>query len=62
MCAIAKLLFLQASPRKTASQSIRVAQAYLDALQDQNPGLEVDIIELWDADLPAFDGNKLPPR
>ena len=58
MCTIATLLFLQASPRKTASQTIRLAQAYLDALQVENPGLEVDMIELWDSDLPAFDGNK----
>jgi FMN-dependent NADH-azoreductase len=58
VCTITTLLFLQASPRKTASQTIRLAQAYLDALQVENPGLEVDVIELWDADLPAFDGNK----
>ena len=58
MCTITTLLFLLASPRKTESQTIRLAQAYLDALQVENPGLEVDVIELWDSDLPAFDGNK----
>jgi FMN-dependent NADH-azoreductase len=52
------LLFLQASPRKADSQSIRLARAYLDALQADNPDLEVDTIEMWDVDLPAFDGNK----
>jgi FMN-dependent NADH-azoreductase len=53
-----KLLFLQASPRKGESKSIQVAQAYLDTLRANNPGLDVDTIELWDADLPVFDGDK----
>jgi hypothetical protein len=41
-----KLLFLQGSPRKGASQSVQVAQAYLDALCGINPDLKVDTIEL----------------
>ncbi len=53
-----KLLFLQGSPRKGASQSVQVAQAYLDALCGINPDLKVDTIELWDIELPAFDGDK----
>jgi FMN-dependent NADH-azoreductase len=53
-----KLLFLQGSPRKGESQSVRLAQAYLEALCGINPDLEVDTLELWDTDLPAFDGDK----
>jgi FMN-dependent NADH-azoreductase len=53
-----KLLFLQGSPRRGASQSVQVAQAYLDALCGINPDLKVDTIELWDTELPAFDGDK----
>lgn len=53
-----RLLFLQGSPRKGDSKSIQVAQAYLAALQELNPDLDVDVLELWDADLPAFDGDK----
>jgi len=53
-----KLLFLQGSPRTGASQSVQVAQAYLDALCGINPDLKVDTIELWDTELPAFDGDK----
>ena len=53
-----KLLFLQASPRGGASTSNRVAQTYLDALRRANPALEVDVLPLWQADLPAFDGDK----
>jgi FMN-dependent NADH-azoreductase len=57
-----KLLFVQASPRKTESGCIQVAETYLDALCVSNPALEVDTIELWDADLPAFDGDKVAAK
>ena len=51
---ITKLLFVQGSPRKGDSGSIRVAQAYLDALAALNPTLKVDVLDLWDADLPGI--------
>ena len=53
-----KLLFIQASPRGEQSKSIQVAQTYLDALKSTNPALEVDVLPLWEIDLPAFDGDK----
>lgn len=52
------LLFIQASPRGEQSQSIRVAQTYLDTLKATNPALKVDVLPLWETDLPAFDGDK----
>jgi len=52
------LLFIQASPRGGQSQSIQLAQTYLDALKATNPALEVDVLSLWETDLPAFDGDK----
>jgi FMN-dependent NADH-azoreductase len=57
-----KLLFLQASPRKDASKSIEIANTYLDALRASNSSLEVDSIELWDENLPAFDGDKVAAK
>lgn len=53
-----KLLFIQASPRGEQSTSIHVAQTYLDTLKAEDPALEVDVLPLWEADLPAFDGDK----
>jgi FMN-dependent NADH-azoreductase len=53
-----KLLYLQASPRKSDSKSRQIATAYLDALTAVNPHIEVDILDLWDTELPAFDGDK----
>jgi len=53
-----KLLFIKASPRGSASKSIAIAEAYLAALLAKHPETEVDTIELWEADLPAFDGDR----
>jgi FMN-dependent NADH-azoreductase len=53
-----KLLFVQASPRGADSKSIRIAETYLDALHAENRHLEIDVLDLWEADLPAFDGDK----
>jgi len=53
-----KLLFIQASPRGAVSKSIKIAETYLARLAAHNPDLEIDRLELWTADLPAFDGNK----
>jgi FMN-dependent NADH-azoreductase len=53
-----KLLYIQGSPRRGSSRSIAVADAYLSALKAKTPGLQVDTIELWDAGLPEFDGNR----
>ncbi|MUM33429.1 NAD(P)H-dependent oxidoreductase, partial [Mycolicibacterium sp. CBMA 361] len=53
-----KLLYIQASPRNSDSTSSRIATAYLDALTAANPDLEVDALDLWDTELPAFDGDK----
>lgn len=53
-----KLLFIQASPRGEQSKSIQVAQAYLDSLRAISPTLEVDVLPLWETNLPAFDGDK----
>jgi FMN-dependent NADH-azoreductase len=57
-----KLLFIQASPRGKQSQSLQVAQTYLDALKAANPELEVDTLPLWLTELPEFDGDKVAAK
>lgn len=57
-----KLLFIQASPRKAGSKSTQVAEAYLATLRANNPALEVDILDVWREDLPAFDGDKVAAK
>ena len=53
-----KLLFIQASPRSTEFKSLQIARAYLEALRAETPDVEVDRLDLWEADLPTFDGDK----
>lgn len=55
---MAKLLFIQSSPRGTESKSLALASAYLDALRADTCDVEVDTLNLWEADLPIFDGDK----
>lgn len=57
-----KLLYIQASPRGEESKSAQVAEAYLAALRETNPDLEVDTLSVWDTDLPVFDGNKVAAK
>lgn len=53
-----RLLYIQASPRGDRSASSQVAQAYIDALKKKGP-VEVDMLDVWKDDLPAFDGAAL---
>ncbi len=56
------LLFIEASPRGGESKSIQIAETYLSVLLANNPDLDVDRLKLWEADLPAFDGDKVAAK
>jgi FMN-dependent NADH-azoreductase len=56
---LSRLLFIQSSPRHTQSKSNQIAQAYLSALYKSNPDLSVDVLSVWDIELPVFDGDKV---
>lgn len=51
-----KLLYIQASPLKEESFSIRAADSFLEKYQQVHPGDTVHRLNLFDADLPPFDG------
>lgn len=53
-----KLLHIVASPRSESSQSNAVADAYVAARKASDPSLEVEVLDLWNCDLPEFDGDK----
>ncbi|AQQ03872.1 FMN-dependent NADH-azoreductase [Roseibium algicola] len=53
-----KILYIAASPRGPMSQSGKLAEAYLAARQADQPDVAIDRLELWNADLPEFDGDK----
>lgn len=62
MLTMTKLLHIQASPRGVESSSAQIAETYLATLRTNNPSLEIDFLDLWDADLPAFDGDKVAAK
>jgi FMN-dependent NADH-azoreductase len=53
-----KILYIESSPRKDRSHSINVTKKYIEKLKSSN---DVDIkkIDLWDYELPEFDGDLL---
>lgn len=53
---MANLLYIESSPRKEWSVSIKVANAFLDAYQKANPADSVKTLKLFEMDLPPFDG------
>jgi FMN-dependent NADH-azoreductase len=59
---VSKALFLIGSPRRRRSRSIQLAEAFLEALGKHHDDLEVDRMDLFEADLPAFDGPALQAK
>ncbi|HEV58482.1 MAG TPA: hypothetical protein ENN87_13485, partial [Phycisphaerales bacterium] len=56
------LLYIQASPRRDRSRSITVADRFVQACRDRQKGLEVIRLNLFEADLPVFDGAALEAK
>ncbi len=53
---MARLLYIQASPRTERSHSRAVADAFVEAYAEAHPGDDVDRLDLFQADLVPFDG------
>ena len=53
---MAKLLYVESSPRKQRSASIEVAKAFLDAYRIAHSGDSIQTIDVWNLKLPEFDG------
>ncbi|MER2268817.1 FMN-dependent NADH-azoreductase [Methylobacterium oxalidis] len=56
------LLHIAASPRGGASRSTQAARAYIAALRASEPTLSIDHLDLWQTDLPPFDGAALAAK
>ena len=57
-----RLLVIEGSPRGERSRSAMVADAFLAALAKAHPTLETETLNVWDADLPPFDGAVIEGR
>lgn len=59
---MAKLLYIQTSPRGKRSKSNNVAVSFIEAYKKANPQDKVEILNLFTADLPEFDGLALQAK
>jgi FMN-dependent NADH-azoreductase len=59
---MAKLMYLQASPRVGRSASIAVAEHFLQVYRAKHPSDEVETLNLWEANLPEFDGATIDAK
>jgi FMN-dependent NADH-azoreductase len=54
---MAKLLYIECSPRKQISASIEVCRAFLDAYPTANPADTIQTLDIWDLAMPEFNGD-----
>ncbi len=59
---MAKLLYVESSPRKERSASIEVARVFLEEYRKAHPGDTVEVLDLWKVDLPPFDGETIEAK
>lgn len=59
---MARLLYVESSPRKDRSASVAVARAFVDEYLRTHPDDGVDTLDLWAEDLPPFDGMALDAK
>ncbi len=56
------LLYIEASPRKKRSSSIQIAHDFLDAFRQSHPDEEIETIDLWQKEIPSFDGDVIDAK
>jgi FMN-dependent NADH-azoreductase len=59
---MAKLLFIEGSPRKLRSKSTQVARTFLTAFQKSHPNDSIETLDLWATPLPRFDGATIEAK
>jgi FMN-dependent NADH-azoreductase len=56
------LLYIEASPRKKRSSSIEVAHTFLEEYAKEHPSDQIQTIDLWQKELPPFDGDVIDSK
>ncbi len=59
---MARLLYIESSPRKKRSSSIEVARLFIEEYQKSHPHDEVFTIDLWYKEIPQFDGDVIDAK
>ncbi len=56
---MARLLYIECSPRKQGSASIQVCRAFLDAYRETHPADTIETLDIWNLPIPEFDGDAM---
>ncbi|MBN3787282.1 NAD(P)H-dependent oxidoreductase [Burkholderia sp. Ac-20353] len=59
---MARLLYIECSPRKRDSASIDICRAFLDAYLEAHPADTVETLDVWSLALPEFDGDAMAAK
>jgi len=59
---MAKLLYVESSPRKQRSASIEVCRVFLDVYRKTHPLDDIETLDIWATQLPEFDGPALDAK
>lgn len=59
---MSKLLYIEASPRKKRSASIEIAHVFLNEYEKKHAASEVQTLDLWQKNIPAFDGDTIDAK
>jgi FMN-dependent NADH-azoreductase len=59
---MARLLYIEASPRKKRSASIGIAGTFIDEYRRTHPGDKVETLDLWHLSMPEFDGQVIDSK
>ena len=59
---MAKLIYIESSPRKSRSHSIKASKAFLDSYAKEHPNDTIEKIDLWAEALPPFSDEVLDAK
>lgn len=59
---MSRVLYIEASPRKSRSTSIQVAHVFLEEYRKKHPNDEIEVLDLWQLKLPRFDGDVIEAK
>lgn len=57
-----KLLHIIASPRHEVSNTLKASDAFIASLREHHPDVTVDVVDLYDRDLPAIEGENIEAK
>jgi FMN-dependent NADH-azoreductase len=56
------VLHIQSSPRGDKSNSIALTKAFISASRKVFPAIDEDVLNVWDENLPEFDGASIQAK